>query len=130
LVALRSQQKHRQAPVHRIIFNQQNIFSSHFSPRWPVIVLAAYGRQQSCSAETKSEIRISKSETNRSQMNSKFGKFKTPIPDPPVWNIEAICRLIVLNLFRISDFVLRVSCSWRLYAPSTVLRTCFAGEYS
>jgi hypothetical protein len=62
--------------------------------------------------KAKSEIRSSKeaprTETNRSQINLKLGKFKTPIPVRPVWNIELVLSFIVLKLFRISDFEFRI----------------------
>ena len=61
--------------------------------------------------KAKSEIRSSKAaprtETNRSQINSKLEKFKTPIPVRPVWNIELVLSFIVLKLFRISVFGFR-----------------------
>jgi hypothetical protein len=69
----------------------------------------------------KFEIRSSKSETNRSQLNLKLGKSKTLNSTRPVWSIAVVFHhfefvsnfgfrallLDHLNLFRISKFVLR-----------------------
>jgi len=57
-------------------------------------------------AGTKSEIRISKSETNRGQNEFKTRKSKTPNPIPPVWNIV----FVLYFLFEfVSNFGFRVS---------------------
>src|SRR5215510_9543321 len=57
----------------------------------------------------KSEIRISKSEANRSQINPKLGKFKTLIPVSPALKFVFIlhCLGIVSNFgFRVSNLLL------------------------
>jgi len=72
----------------------------------------------------KSEIRISKFETNpknqnsksqyrnpkqtHRQMKSKLGKSKTLNSIPPIWSIVVVLFFIILNLFRISNFDIRI----------------------
>ena len=82
----------QQPAVFFVIFHCQYPLTSHSHSRF----------------YSKSEIRISKFETNRSQISLKLGKSKTPIPIPFVWTIGCVLRFIVLDLFRISNFVLRI----------------------
>jgi hypothetical protein len=70
-------------------------------------IISRKGAKAQSSRESKSEIRSTKSETNRSQINPKLGKFKTSIPAASVWNIEFVLSFVVLNLFRISRFGFR-----------------------
>jgi len=74
----------------------------------PTAVAKTLLRQATSETNPKSEYRNPK-QTQR-QINFKSGKSKTPNPK------EACLEFYIfghLKLFRISDFVLRISCSWR-----------------
>jgi hypothetical protein len=77
--------------------------------------------QKTSSINPKSEYRNSKQ--TESQMNPNAEKIQNTNPKHLVWNFLIFEHL---DLFRISDFVLRIFCSWRLCIPSALLRACFA----
>jgi hypothetical protein len=66
----------------------------------------------------KSEYRNSK--RTYSQINLKNGKSKTLNSNPPVWSIAVVLFFIILDLFRVSNFVLRIFVLGML-CPSLIL---------